>query len=354
MPTPDTGPAPSHGIRTAHEFLKGNDDRFYEEWTDTQQALAEQRRAERPDLQTWGPFDQAEPDPAPEAVADIDRDLWVHDAASRRWHLRYSEHGAAAGRARPAKWDMLVLENGPVTAAPPELLALLPAPKKRRKGKALPAIDPVLKLRLPEPGVPVVDAMFRRWFPADDGRYRSMHAEEVVTPEALAAETGPLRVLGFGEPDDEQALIAPVAAAGPAALLVAARALQNTATRLEGILPVDQETAMRAGRKGSWESGRLGELVWAPRVNTEGHTVPAVMVDVLFRWVTGGPDRTRPYVELAENLADLWAPAFDAVGVTALSLEPLEDIGLADAGDLTRGVPGWLLSRTDGFHQRLS
>jgi hypothetical protein len=73
----------------------------------------------------------------------------------------------------------------------------------------------------------------------------------------------------------------------------------------------------------------------------------------IITWHTGrihGPPRSSP--SLAESLAGLWALAFDAVGVTALSLEPLEEIGLADAGDLTRGAPGWLLSRTHGFHER--
>ncbi|MCD0445851.1 hypothetical protein LO763_19770 [Glycomyces sp. A-F 0318] len=278
----------------------------------------------------------------------MDRDLWVRNAAFPRWHQRYVEHGTAASQARPVAWDALVLKYGPVTVAPPEQLAFLPAPKQRRQGTALPPIDPILQRRLPEPGVPVVDARFRRWLPDEDGRYWNLRVGEAVMPEALAAEAGPLRPQGSPEPDDEDTLIAPVAAAGTAGLLVATRALQDTAARLESIVPVDPETAMRAGRTGSWESDRLHDLVWAARVHTEGHAVPAAMVDVLFRWVTGGPDRPRPYVELA----GLWAPAFDAVGIGALSLEPLADIGLADASDLTRGVPGWLLSRTNGFINR--
>ncbi|MCD0445864.1 hypothetical protein LO763_19835 [Glycomyces sp. A-F 0318] len=114
-----------------------------------------------------------------------------------------------------------------------------------------------------------------------------------------------------------------VAVPRPAALLLACRAVQEVARQLDGVLPVDAETAMCAGRSSSWESAVLGNLIWASKVKVSGATVPDIMIQVLFDWVTGGPTRAGRYIELAEGLADIWRPRSTRSGSAISTLHRL-------------------------------
>jgi hypothetical protein len=82
--------------------------------------LTELRRDQHPDLTTWSPFDQNEPEAPPgKGVRDGDADLWTRNARSRRWRMvGYSaaRHELRAGKA--LTWQELAYHYGPLTAEP--------------------------------------------------------------------------------------------------------------------------------------------------------------------------------------------------------------------------------------------
>lgn len=81
--------------------------------------LTELRREQHPELTTWSPFDQTEPEQLGAGVWDSDGDIWTRNSRSGRWLLttfRASQHESRAGRA--LTWQELAREYGPLTVTP--------------------------------------------------------------------------------------------------------------------------------------------------------------------------------------------------------------------------------------------
>lgn len=81
--------------------------------------LTQMRREQHPELTTWSPFDQNEPERPPASVRDGDAATWTRNSRSRRWRMKGfspARHELRAGRA--LTWQELTYHYGPITAAP--------------------------------------------------------------------------------------------------------------------------------------------------------------------------------------------------------------------------------------------
>lgn len=204
----------------------------------------------------------------------------------------------------------------------------------------------------------LVDADYNRWNPEDpEGRMWRAYADydgEPITREQLEHDRGPLRRIGWASDAQEEALRAAVASAGANALTVTARAIQDAAeTIMKGPGMIDPGKAMTAGRRGSREAASLRSLIWADRVNTGRVAVPAVIVDTIVDWVTGGADGTGDYVELAEGLPFMLREVFAEIGLANLRMGMLKRAGVA-FDDPGTGTPAWLLEPVDGYFNWVS
>lgn len=204
----------------------------------------------------------------------------------------------------------------------------------------------------------LVDATYTRWNPEDaEGRMWRAYADydgQPITREQLERDHGPLRRIGWASDAEEDALRAAVEAAGPNALTVTARAIQDAAEAIMlGGDMVDPGKAMTAGRRGSRESASLRSLIWADRVNTGRVAVPAIIADTIVAWVTGGADGTGAYVELGEGLPFMLRDVFARIGLPNLRTGMLKRAGVA-FDDPGMGTPAWLLEPVDGYFDWVS
>ncbi|MEU0857499.1 hypothetical protein ABZ352_18950 [Streptomyces griseofuscus] len=217
----------------------------------------------------------------------------------------------------------------------------------------------------PEPEGPpyrVVDRENRGWHTVGEGEYmidfgglRPGRPETAVTFEVLEAEHGPLRRVVSPDPGDVLMLRGALTDAGKKAAASTLVALYRIATVFahDSSPGTIDAGSLIAGREGSWESDLMMRLAWT--IGGDLHDKPSrydeeivgQIINVLEQW-TRNPKR---YVEVAENLADIFGEVVDERGgwaeVADRYLQPGARVGHPE--DTIEAVRNFLFTKSRSF-----
>ncbi|MFJ4342614.1 hypothetical protein [Streptomyces sp. NPDC088915] len=208
----------------------------------------------------------------------------------------------------------------------------------------------------------VVDRENRGWhtvgedqYMVDYGGLRPGRPGDPVTFGVLKAEHGPLRRVVAPDPGDVLMLKGALIDAGKKAAASTLVALYRVAAVYahDSSPGTNDAGSLIAGREGSWESGLMMNLAWTiggdlhekPKRYDEKHV--GQIINVLEQW-TRHPTR---YVEVAENLADIFGQVVDAQGgwaeVADRYFQPGVRVGHPE--DTIEAVRNFLFTKSEAF-----